>query len=80
MRCNICDRQLSDKEISWNKEINNFECCGTCLEISLEAAFSDGFLKEDDDHVLIDNDSNLSDVFDFSFQVYNEDETGEFIE
>lgn len=48
MRCNCCDRKMSDKEISWNKDLNTFEMCSECLEISLDAAFSEGFTPEDD--------------------------------
>lgn len=57
MRCNICDKALSEKEVSWNKEIGNFEPCSECLEISLDAAFSDGFSRpdEDDSFVIIED-------------------------
>lgn len=53
MRCNICDRGLTEKEIVFNKELDAYEPCGECLEIALEAAYSDGFIREDDDDVLI---------------------------
>lgn len=43
MHCYICDRQLSDAEIIWNSDYKQWEPCGECLEISLDAAFSGGF-------------------------------------
>lgn len=49
MRCNICDKQLTDTEVSWNKDLGTFEPCSPCLEIALEAAYSDGFRPSDDD-------------------------------
>lgn len=56
MRCNCCDRVLGPKEISFNKSIGAFEMCGTCLTISLEAAFSDGFKPSEDEDAQIDPD------------------------
>ena len=60
MRCHICDKTLSEKEISWNKDIGTFECCSVCLEISLDAAFSDGFSRpdEDDSFVIIEDNTD----------------------
>lgn len=45
MRCNCCDRPLSDKEIVFNKEIDCYEPCSTCLEIALDAAYSTDFIN-----------------------------------
>lgn len=53
MRCYICDKELSDKEGSYNKELRQCEPCGTCLDIALDAAYADGFRTEDDEYVLI---------------------------
>lgn len=44
MRCKICDTTLSDPK--WNKQLNDWEICGTCLEIAM-SAFED---KPDDDN------------------------------
>lgn len=55
MKCNVCDKQLGEKEIIWNTEIQAWEMCGTCLAESMDAAFCDGFLKEDDDMVIIED-------------------------
>lgn len=46
MRCNICDRVLSDAEVVWSKDLGAFEPCTTCLDIALDAAYSDGFKPE----------------------------------
>ena len=54
MRCNICDNELSDKEISFNKELDAFEPCTVCLDAAMEAAYCDGFVTEDDDVVILD--------------------------
>jgi hypothetical protein len=43
MRCFICDKILSENEIQTNKDTKEFEPCPTCLEIALDAAYSDGF-------------------------------------
>ena len=43
MRCHICDKQLSDQEISFNPETRQFEPCTECLTSALDAAYSDGF-------------------------------------
>lgn len=48
MRCNICDRALSDTEIIWNKDIKTYEPCNTCLEIAMDAAYSQGFKCDGD--------------------------------
>lgn len=49
MRCNCCDRALSEQEIYYNEEIKAWEMCVTCLEISLDAAYSQGFSRDDED-------------------------------
>lgn len=48
MKCNCCDSDLSDKEIIWNEEIGTWELCSVCLEVAMDAAYSQGFTKEDD--------------------------------
>jgi hypothetical protein len=49
MRCNICDKQLTDKEVQWNKELKQYEPCTECLEIAMDAAYSDGHGYDDFD-------------------------------
>lgn len=58
MKCNICDKDLNEKEVNWNKEINTFDPCAVCLEIAFDAAFSDGFSRpdEDDSFVIVEDD------------------------
>ena len=51
MRCHICDKLLNEKEIQYEKRDKTFEPCGECLEIALDAAYSDGFSPDNDiDH------------------------------
>lgn len=49
MRCNICDKALSDTEVVFNKGLNDYEPCSTCLEIAMDAAFSQGYHRPDDE-------------------------------
>lgn len=48
MRCNICDRALSDAEVVFNKDLDTYEPCSTCLEVAMDAAFSQGFSPDGD--------------------------------
>ena len=54
MRCNCCDKILTDAEIQWNKELGTWEMCSICLDISLDAAYSDGFQDDGDDTLVIE--------------------------
>ena len=36
MRCHICDKPLSDKEIKFDKRHDEFNPCGVCLEAIAE--------------------------------------------
>jgi hypothetical protein len=57
MRCNICDKALTEAEIQYNPSDKSFECCTVCLDIALDAAYSNGFIKEDpldDDELELD--------------------------
>lgn len=49
MRCNCCDKALSDTEVVWNNELKAYEMCATCLEIAMDAAFSQGYNRPDDE-------------------------------
>jgi len=63
MRCNICDRSMSDKEIQPAEGDALYEPCSTCLEIALDAAYSDGFIKDDDEYILLDEPNEDTDPF-----------------
>lgn len=56
MRCNICDKQLSEKEINYNEDLPAFEPCSVCLEEIMDAAYSGNFGTEDDDSILVDDE------------------------
>jgi hypothetical protein len=56
---------MTEKEISWNKELNDWELCGTCLDIAMDAAYSDGFQYDDDDYneyIYVGEESVLDDA------------------
>lgn len=46
MRCHICDKALSESEITQLPD-GSFDCCSVCLEIAMETAYCDGFVKEE---------------------------------
>lgn len=48
MKCNCCDRDLSDTEVVYNIELQTWEMCSTCLEVAMDAAFSQGFSPDGD--------------------------------
>jgi hypothetical protein len=62
MHCNICDKELSEKEVSWNEDINTFEPCSECLEIIYEAAYGSGFDHDDDSVSLIEEEPTTEDL------------------
>jgi len=62
MRCNCCDRALSEQEIHFNPELGAWEMCVTCLEISLDAAYSQGFSRDDDDLMYVVDEEYDDDV------------------
>lgn len=64
MHCKACDKQLSDKELSWNEDLKDWELCTTCLDVALDAAYCDGFHTEDDEYVIIDDNFGYGDAGD----------------
>ncbi len=49
MRCYICDNGLSDEEVKFNRQHNQWEPCGTCLE-----TIKDAFAADRDEGTLLD--------------------------
>ena len=47
MRCHICDKSLTETEIQVSPSGKGYEPCAPCMEIILDAAYSDGFVKEE---------------------------------
>lgn len=70
MKCYICDKDLSDKEIHYNEDMKAYEPCSYCLEAAMDAAYCDGFNIEEDDLVVIDE---LDPFPDFSLNVHDFD-------
>lgn len=55
MRCNICDKELSDKEAVFNKDLQAYEPCTVCLDIAMDAAYCDGIqIDEENECIILD--------------------------
>ncbi len=61
MRCNICDRKMTDKEIVYNEDLGAFEPCSTCLEVIMDAAFSGGYQDTGEESVILVGEQSYSD-------------------
>jgi len=72
MHCHICDKELSEKEIVFNVELDGFEPCSECLDIIYETAFGNGFDPEDDDVSVIEADEETLDLL-YSTDVVEKD-------
>lgn len=64
MKCNICDKDMTDKEVVFNTDLDSYEPCTVCLDIALDAAFSQGFSIEEDSGFVVDGD--FDDTIDYS--------------
>lgn len=73
MRCNICDKELTEKEISYNDELEGFEPCTECLDIALEAAFSGGV--PDDERTFAAVDVSFDEAEPDLFSYHKEDDS-----
>jgi len=63
MRCNICNKDLTDKEVSFNEDLDTFEPCGECLEIIYDTAFGQGYNPDDDRVSVIEEpEEDISDL------------------
>lgn len=47
MRCHICDAALTDEEVRWNRQHQDYDPCGVCREV-----IANVFGEEDDDDML----------------------------
>lgn len=47
MRCHCCDKELTEKEINWNDDLKSWELCTICLDVALDAAYTNGFQNDD---------------------------------
>ena len=47
MRCHICDKALSEAEIQLTPDGKEFEPCSVCMEVIMETAYCDGFVREE---------------------------------
>lgn len=53
MRCHICDKALSEKEVIYNKDLEAFEPCTVCIDIAMDAAFCDGIQIDDANECIV---------------------------
>lgn len=56
MRCNCCDRVLGDGEVLLAPDNKTFEPCATCMEVAMDAAYSDGWVRPGDEEFDLDDD------------------------
>lgn len=47
MKCHVCDKTLTEAEIQVDPT-GRFEPCAPCMEIVLDAAYCDGFVRPDE--------------------------------
>lgn len=60
MRCHVCDKALTDTEIQASPSGHGYEPCSVCMEIALDAAYCDGFVREDPlEEIELDDDGSL---------------------
>lgn len=64
MHCNICDREMSGKEITINDQLGTFEPCATCLDVIMDAANSGGFKLDDDDYETVESEFDEGNTLD----------------
>lgn len=70
MRCSCCDKQLTDKEIVWNKELGQWEICSFCLESAMDAAYSNGFQQDNDDTAVLVGEESFDDDVHVEYKDY----------
>ncbi len=56
MRCAICDKELSDKEVIWNSDLKGYEPCTVCLDAAMDAAYPGGVPDEGDEELILVSD------------------------
>lgn len=71
MKCNICNKDMSDKEIVYSDDLKTYEPCTTCLDIAMDAAYSQGFLTEDDEYVIINDGDDDAPTYSKEFSLYD---------
>lgn len=75
MRCYICDKTLTDKEVVYDDDLKAYDPCSTCMEIILDTAYSDGYVHADDETAVLDTSFDYGDASDIvSFNSWWKDE------
>lgn len=62
MKCYICDKELSEKEIIYNEEVSSYEPCTTCLDVIYDTAYCGNFAFDPDAVEFVDEDYDKADV------------------
>jgi hypothetical protein len=73
MRCDICDKALTDKEINWNDDLKSYEPCTVCLDAAMDAAYSSSFMSDDEFVLLEDFDNGDKEFYDFNKDIGDSD-------
>jgi hypothetical protein len=73
MRCECCDRSMEGDEIQYLPDSLTLDYCAVCVDIAMDAAYSDGFIRPDDEVTELGEGSGEVPVLDTSFDV---EETG----
>lgn len=58
IKCNICDKEITDKEIVYNDDLPGFEPCPPCLTIIMDAAYTQEFVY-DEEHQVLDEEFDI---------------------
>lgn len=69
MRCHICDSVLSETEVKFNKKHDEFDPCGTCLEI-IDSVFEDTIPEEQMKKKQLDEE--VEDLLDEAEEIVND--------
>lgn len=59
---------MSEKEISFSKDLDTFEPCSVCLEVIMDAAYADGFKTEDDEYIILGDADPVTEEIDDEFK------------
>lgn len=60
MKCHICDKTLTEAEVIPSPSGKGYEPCSVCMEIILDAAYSDGFARDEEEVDFLDEDTNTT--------------------
>lgn len=59
MRCHVCDKAMQETEIQVSPDGKTYEPCAVCMEIIMDAAYSDGFTKDVDEEQILEDSGEI---------------------